>query len=378
MNRKVRVLNLLPLGGIGGAEKFVLSLCRHHDKDRFEIMVSVLFLDGKVSRQIAGEGYKVSVLSMVNGFDFFRAIQLVFLIRREKIDIVNIHGQNPLGKLFSILGCPSVIIHTDHGTTINSPVKRKQRVVLFNRMSNPFFDHYIAISKGMKQSLHLREKVPYDKITLIYNGVDVSAISNISADIPELKKSLHIPSNLPVLGTVGRLAPEKEYPKLLKALSVLKNHGVGFIALIAGDGPQRNYLENLSREMNLNEQVRFLGQREDIYQLLNLMDIFVFPSGGEAFSITLLEAMAKKKPVVAFDVDGVNEAVISHQTGFLAPFGEIDMFAQKVKLLIESPGLTCRMGQAAYDRVSADFDLKKNIKKLERLYEYILKSKKIY
>ena len=376
MNKKVRVLNVLPLGGIGGAEKFVLSLCRHHDKSRFEIIVSVLFFDGKVSRQIAGEGYKVSVLNMVNGFDLFRAMQLVFLIRKEKIDIVNIHGQNPLGKLFSILGCPPVIVHTDHGTTINSPVKRKQRVVLFNRMLNPFFDHYIAISKSMKQSLYLRETVPYDKITLIYNGVDVSAISNISAGMPELRKSLNIPSNLPVLGAVGRLAPEKEYPKLLKALSVLKSHGVEFVALIAGDGPQRNYLENLSREMNLNEQVRFLGQREDVYQLLSLIDIFVFPSGGEAFSITLLEAMAKKKPVVAFDVDGVNEAVISHQTGFLVPFGEIGMFAQKVKLLIESPGLICRMGQVAYNRVSTDFDLKKNIKKLEGLYENLLESKK--
>ena len=377
MAKKVRVLNVLPLGGIGGAEKFVLSLCRHHDRSRFEIMVCVLFSEGLVSRQIASEGFKVSALKMVNGFDLLRAMHLARMIRNQEIDIVNIHGQNPLGKLFSILGCPPIIVHTDHGTSISSPVKRKQRVVLFNRVLTPFIDRFIAISKGMGQSLYLREKIPYNKITLIYNGVDVSAISRTLANKSELRKTLQIPSGIPVLGTVGRLAPEKEYPKLLEALSFLRNEGIEFVALIAGDGPQRDYLENLSLEMNLNEQVLFLGQRKDVFQLLDLIDILVFSSGGEAFSITILEAMAKKKPIVAFDVDGVNEAVISDQTGFLVPFGDVETFAQKVKLLIESPGVINRMGEAAYERVSAAFDLKKSIKTLEALYNDLLENKKI-
>ena len=374
---KIRVLNIVPLGGIGGAEKFVLSLCRGHDRSRFEAMVCVLFSGGTVSDQIAREGYDVTALNMANGFDIFRALRLISVIRSLRIDIVNIHGQNPLGKLCSVLSGAPVIVHTDHGTTVGSPVTRRQRVVLFNRLLTPFINHFIAISQGMKQSLRLREKIPGNKITLIHNGVDVDAISKVSCNKTELRESLGIPPDIPVLGTVGRLAPEKQYPLLLKSLSILKNQGIEFVTLIVGDGPDRKPLESLAKKMSLNDQVRFLGQRNDVIQLLEFMDVFVFSSGGEAFSITLLEAMAKAKPIVAFDAEGVNEAVVSTETGFLVSFEDVEEFANKVKLLLESPELVLRMGKSGIERVNTEFDIRSNIKKLEALYESLLEDKQI-
>ncbi len=367
----------MPLGGIGGAEKFVLSLCRGYNKRRFEAMVCVLFSGGTVSDQIAREGYDVTVLNMANGFDLIRALQLIPIIRSRRIDIVNIHGQNPLGKFCSVLSGAPVIVHTDHGTTVGSPVERRQRVVLFNRLLTPFIDHFIAISQGMKQSLRLREKIPGNKITLIYNGVDVDAISKVSCNKTELRESLGIPPDIPVLGTVGRLAPEKQYPLLLKSLSILKNRGIEFIALIVGDGPDRKPLESLAKKMSLTDRIRFLGQRNDVIQLLELMDVFVFSSGGEAFSITLLEAMAAAKPIVAFDVKGVDEAIVTHETGFLVSFGDVEEFANKVKLLLESPELALRMGKSGFERVNTKFDIRSNIKKLEALYESLLEDKQI-
>ena len=377
MAKKIRVLNIVPLGGIGGAEKFVLSLCRGYDRSRFEAMVCVLFSGGAVSDQIACEGSDVTVLNMANGFDLIRALRLIPIIRRWRIDIVNIHGQNPLGKLCSVLSGAPVIVHTDHGTTVGSPVTRRHRVVLFNRLLTPFIDHFIAISQGMKQSLCLREKIPGNKITLIYNGVDVDAISKVSCNKTELRESLGIHPCIPVLGTVGRLAPEKQYPLLLKSLSILKNRGIEFIALIVGDGPDRKPLEFLAEKMSLNDRIRFLGQRNDVIQLLELMDVFVFSSGGEAFSITMLEAMTKAKPIVAFDVKGVDEAIVTHETGFLVSFGDVEEFANKVKLLLESPELALRMGKSGFERVNTEFDIRSNIKKLEALYESLLEDKQI-
>jgi len=377
MDKKIRVLNIVPLGGIGGAEKFVLSLCLGYNKRRFETMVCILLSGGVVSDQIACEGYDVTVLNMANGFDLIRALRLIPIIKSLRIDIVNIHGQNPLGKLCSILSGAPVIVHTDHGTTVGSPVKRRPRVVFFNRLLTPFIDHFIAISQGMKQSLRLREKVPGNKITLIYNGVDVDAISKESCNKTELRESLGIPPGIPVLGAVGRLAAEKQYPHLLKSLSILKNQGIEFIALIVGDGPDRKPLESLAKKMSLNDRIRFLGQRNDVIQLLELMDVFVFSSGGEAFSITLLEAMAKAKPVVAFDVKGVDEAIVTHKTGFLVPFGDVEGFADKVKLLLESPEMALQMGKSGFKRVNTEFDIRSNIKKLEALYESLLEDKQI-
>ncbi len=375
MNRKIKILYVLPLGSIGGAEKFVLSLCHTHDKSQFEIAVCVLFSGTSVAEEIAASGYEVIRLNMKNGFDLLRAVRLITLIRKRKFDIVNIHGQNPLGKLCSLLGFAPLTIHTDHGTTIGSPVKRRKRVVFFNHLLNPFFDYFIAISKGMEKSLRLREKVPSIKISLIYNGVDVESITRTPCSPEKLKKSLGIAPYIPVLGTIGRLAPEKQYPFLFNSLLYLRDKGLDFVVIIIGDGPDRQSLETLVREMNLADRIQFLGERNDIVNLLDIMDIFVFSSGGEAFSITILEAMAKAKPIVAFDVEGVNEAVVSNQTGFLVPFGNTEEFALKMESILKSPDLARRLGTAGLRRVTSLFNLKENVRKTEILYNTLLNNR---
>ncbi len=374
MGDKIKILYVLPLGTVGGAEKFVLSLCRRHDRKRFDIIVCILFESGPVSDEMAADGYEVVKIDMANGFDLWKARRLASIIRRRRIDVVNIHGQNPLAKFCSVLPRHTLVIHTDHGTTIGSPVRRKSRVVFFNRLLTPYIDHFIAISKGMENSLQVRERVPPEKITLIYNGVDVQSIAGISCDKAQKRLSLGIQPGMPVLGTVGRLVPEKQYPLLIKAVSLLKAEGIRFILLIVGDGPQRAHVESLIETSGLSGYVRLLGQRSDVYELLDIMDLFVFSSGGEAFSITVLEAMAKSKPIVAFDVEGVNEAVVPDETGFLVPFGDAEMFAEKVKSLIGSPELIQRMGSRAFDRVDSIFNINRNIKDLERLYTDLLGS----
>lgn len=378
MEGRIKILHVVPLGGVGGAEKFVLSLCRHHDNSRFEVSVCVLFpfTGYSVADEIGSNGHRILKLGMRNGFDLQRAVRLASYIKKNKIEIVNIHGQNPLGKLFSILGSAPVIIHTDHGTTMGSPVKRKERVVCFNRALTGFFDSFIAISRGMEKSLRLRERVPGNKIRLIYNGIDVESISSIHGDKESLKRSLSLPEDIPVLGTVGRLVPEKQYPLLLESLYHLKRDGLRYFAFIAGDGPQRGYLEGLIRSMGLEERVHLLGERADVHELLDIVDVFVFSSGGEAFSITLLEAMAKAKPVVAYDVEGVNEAVETDETGYLVPFGKTDEFSGRIRRLIESPELARQMGQAGFKRVNSHFNIRENIIQLETLYEGLLAGKK--
>jgi glycosyltransferase involved in cell wall biosynthesis len=368
MDKRLKVLNVLPYGDIGGSQKFVLSLCTYHDKCLFDVAIAVLFSGGTVSEDISKQDFDVNVLGMRSGFDWVRALRLIPIIRRQKIDIVNVHGQNPLGKLCSILSFPPVIIHTDHGTTVGASVKRRPRVVFSNRLLTPFINHFVAISKNMKKSLILRERVPEGKITLIYNGVDVAKISKESGNKNDLKKSLALPPAVPIFGTVGRLAPEKQYPLLFEVLARLRENKAEFFTIIVGDGPDRDSLEALIQKMRLKDHVRFLGYRNDVHRLLEIMDVFLFSSGGEAFSITLLEAMAKTKPIVAFDVEGVNEAVVDNRTGFLVPFGDVKEFANRAKALLDSPLLRQQMGRMAFERVTTEFDIRKTIRKLEALY----------
>ena len=375
-DEKINVLNVLPLGGVGGAENFVLSLCRHHDRTRFDVRVCILFSGETVARKIVDEGIEVTRLQMKNGFDVKRAATLVKLIRKERIDIVNIHGQNPLGKLFSLLGRPPLIIHTDHGTSIGSPVKRRKRVVLFNRLFTPFIDHFIAISEGMKRSLQLREKVPESKISLIYNGIDIISLSGHTTHKPDLCRSIGINPGYPVIGTIGRISAEKRYPILIKTVECLVAQGITVTALIVGDGPLKNDLKALIAHKNLTKQVRLLGERSDVGELLDMMDVFVFPSGGEGFSITILEAMAKSKPVVAFNVDGVKEAVIDGKTGFLVQDKNLEDFVSKVRWLIKNPPYASKMGHEGQLSLRNKYDIKNNIATLESIYIRLIRMKK--
>ncbi len=368
MERKIKILHILPMGQTGGAEYFVLSMLKHHDKNKFHSCVAILVCGGEISARMLKEGYYVKEFKMKNGFDFFKAVRLISFIRKNRFDIINFHGQVPLGKLFCILAFPPVFIHTDHGTSIYSPVSRKRRVIWFNRLITPFITSFVAISNAMKKSLEIREKVPAHKIKLIYNGVDVDAVCRINTDKALLKKSLGIKQGGLVMGTVGRLVPEKQYPLLLKSLAILKQKGFDYDFIIAGDGPQKKYLENLSIKLGIKEDVRFLGRRDDVISLLDIMDIFLFASGGEAFSIAVLEAMAKSRPIVAFDVEGVNEAVLHGKTGYLVPNGNVDEFAFKTEKLIRSGRLRKNMGCAGFERVSHLFDIKRNILEYEKLY----------
>lgn len=367
-NKKIKILHLLPLGTVGGMEQYVYSLCHFADRNRFDITVCVLFSGGIVSDKIRKTGCRVIVLNMKNGFDLIKALKIRSIIRKDGFHIVNIHGQNPLGKLCTILGRPPLIIHTDHGVSIGARVKRKRRVVLFNRLLNPFVHHFIAISEAMRESLQKREKVPAKRITLMYNGIDIESVSGRGEDLQALKASLNIDSSSFVLAMIGRLAEEKEYPLLLKSLSLLKEKGDDFVSLIIGDGPQRECLEKLSQEMGLGKYVKFLGERQDVAALLEIIDIFVFSSAAEAFSLTLLEAMAAGKPIVAFDVSGVNEAVVNGKTGHLVPFSDSEAFSEGVHSLMNDPHKTEKMGSAAFNRVKTHFTLAKNIKALESLY----------
>lgn len=375
MDSKIRILHILPQGTVGGAENYVLSLCRYHDKKRFCVRVCILFSEGIMSERMKSCACEVIHLNMTSGFDILKVFSLVSIIRNRKIDIVDLHGQTPLAKMACILSGVPVIVHTDHGPVVQSPLKRRERVIFANRLLSPFFDRFIAISRCMSDSLVVREKIPTNKISLVYNGVDVDAIRQVVCDTESMKKALNLSPKIPVLGTVGRLAPEKQLPFLLEVLKILKKRGLPFVALIIGDGPERKAIEKHILNMGLDECVKILGQREDVYQLLDIINIFLVSSGGEAFSIAILEAMAKGKPIVAYNVKGVNEAIISGETGLLASVNNKEELANNIQLLLQCPQFANRLGQQAYKRTKKLFNIPQNVEQLESIFQTLLNKK---
>ena len=203
-----------------------------------------------------------------------------------------------------------------------------------------------------KYGLHL------DYSTYIYNGVDETKFSptdDRSAAVAS-RQELGIPSNGLVLGSVGRLAPEKDFQLLVRLLSVLKTDGIEAYLVLAGEGPEEDRLNGLAKKLDVFANVRFLGLQDDIRSVLAMMDIFILPSRAvETFSNAALEAMAMEKPVVLSDIGGASEMIVHGTSGLIFPIGDLDLLADHVRRLSASEALRKAFGLAARERVIADF-----------------------
>jgi glycosyltransferase involved in cell wall biosynthesis len=176
-----------------------------------------------------------------------------------------------------------------------------------------------------------------------------------------LREELNIPKDAPVVGIVAALRPEKRHDLFLRSAQIIRSKMPKARFLIVGDGPQREELERLAGELSLDDCVHFLGTREDIPQVLSLMDVFMLTSEMEANPVSIIEAMATEKPVVAPKVGSVPETVDHGKTGFLFAAGDADAAAARTIELLSRPELAAKMGRFARERVIAHWSVERMV-----------------
>jgi glycosyltransferase involved in cell wall biosynthesis len=206
-------------------------------------------------------------------------------------------------------------------------------------------------------------------VGVIHNGVDVSQM--MSGDREIGRKEIGAEPADFVIGSVGRLAPVKNHQLLLRAVRGMSNQKRHKVVLI-GEGPERHRLEDLTAQLGLGAQVRLLGHREDIPDLLAAMDVFVLPSLSEGMSHALLEAMAAARPVIASAVRGNSETLSSPDQGLLFASGDESALRALLERLASNPEVRTRIGIAAQSRVRRDFNIQTMVRNYARLYEEAL------
>lgn len=211
-------------------------------------------------------------------------------------------------------------------------------------------------------SSHLR--LSQERSVVIYNGVDLARFAPVSDDSATAARlQFDIPSDRFVLGTVGRLAPEKNQAVLIDTLAEMRRRGIDAHLLLVGDGPEKSRLQGLVRARRMEACVTFAGAQKDVRPLLSAMNVFVLPSTHvETFSNAALEAMAMSRPVILGRIGGAAEMVRNEIDGFT-----MDCDSLKVKLphllirLHDDPHLCARLGRAARERVELCFSLHKMV-----------------
>jgi len=238
---------------------------------------------------------------------------------------------------------------------------------------NTFINRYIyknIITRIIANSLETRRTIlhhnqnlfPVEKINIIYNGINIKQFDNLPKNEYYQRKGNEI-----VIGNVGRLVIQKGQKYLIDMAILLQQKHIDFRIVIAGDGPLESSLKQMAKDNGVEDRVLFLGFVNNIKAFMECIDIFVLPSLWEGFGYVLVEAMACKKPVVAFNISSNPEIIAENETGYLIEDLNIEAFTLKVETLIEDPALRDSFGQAGRIRVERLFDIAGTENNVEQL-----------
>src|SRR5690554_2346470 len=302
------------------------------------------------------------------GEDLSAVFRLRRILRTEKAPIIHAHGLKAAiltAPALSHLG-PHRFIFTAHNSLPEFPHRpqrwwaRKLQRRLFRRM-----DMIISVSNAVRQQIV--NLAPEARVMTIHNGISAAAYGQVSPE--DARREAGLSAGDRVVGTVARLIPSKGIKTLLEAVSLVAKILPDLKLVIVGDGPERERLERYAQGLGLREQVRFLGQREDVPSLMAGWDCFALPSLSEGFNLSVLEAMASRLPVVVSDLPALREAVVAEKGGFLASPGSAPDFAAALLYILKAPEKAKAMGEFNRERVNAVFDVSKMIRSVHSLYK---------
>ena len=358
----------------GGVGLLILFLVKHLDPRAFELAVAFgrgylldrSFDEAGVTVHTLSTSRRIGIRSILRG-----TLEVYRILSRGRYDIVQSHTSigGVIGRLAGWAARTPVVIWTVHGLGAHAghPPWKRNLLRVVERLLDWFTDHYVAVSRDLRDQGVSTGVYRADKVTVIPNGLQFDHLPS-TFDIAAKRRALGIPVGCPVIGTVTRLEPQKANEVFLRAVPRIISRVPNLVTLIAGDGPQRKELENLAAHLGLTGRVSFLGWRDDAVELLGALDIFCMSSRWEGCPMVLLEAMAMRCPVVATDIGGVREIVINEETGLLVAPGDPEALADAVLRLLAADAERERMGAAGRQRVEQHFGVEDMLAAYARLY----------
>ena len=361
---RIRVVHLVLSVDFAGLEMVVYDLARGMDRSRFEPHVVCLRSPGGLADRFHAAGIPFHSLDCRELPKVRTLFKLTRLLRRLRPHVLHTH--NPSPHMFGMLAAPlaevPVLVHTKRGR--NYP--HKPRAVFVNRVAALLTDCIVPVSEAAAEVARRVERVAPRRIRVIRNGIDLSEFPARKDDQSrQPRRAIH----------VGRLIRLKDQFTLLRATRLVVDRCPDFGLDIIGNGPERDALLALSKELKLEPNVRFLGFRKDVRELLPAAEFFILCSLSEGISISILEAMAAGLPVVATRVGGNGEVVEDGKTGLLVPPQTPEALANAMLEIHVAPERARQMGQAGRDRIELEFDLKAVVTRYEALYLDLLDSR---
>jgi glycosyltransferase involved in cell wall biosynthesis len=356
---------------LGGTELNAIRTIEHLDRDRFSVIAVSLQDQGPLLARYADAGVPVHVFTMKSLYSA-RAVQqglrLAALFRRERIDIVHSHDAytSVYATIWARVARVRAVIASRRSW--HSP-HLQGRILQANRVAYRHVDVVVGNSPSVSELVRTEGGVVDGRSITIPNFLDDAAYQELApAEKRRHLAELGVPEGAFVVGILARLAPEKDHPTLFRAVELLKDRIPDLHLVLVGGGPERPALESLARSMQLTSRIHFAGQRSPTPNLHSLFDVSVLCSTSEAFSNSILEAMAVGRPMIATDVGGNPDAVQHDKTGLLVPAGDHAKLAEAIERLHSDPAYRLALGEGGRAEARRSYHSTAVIPQVEALY----------
>ncbi len=345
--RKTRILHFISSKGFFGAENVLLSVAQNFNNDNYISCVSAIKDERQTNLEVIDRaraiGLPVYVFESRGRLDLQTIRDLKEFLLDNKIDILHTHNYKSdiIGSM-AAENTAVALVSTAHGFTgMNSKVswyEHLDRWFLKNK-----FDRTVVVTDQMLQDF------PPEKRRVINNGIDFGKFNHAEAARQEIRNRYNIQGRDIVIGTVGRLSPEKNQVLLLAALSEICKKRSDIKIMVVGDGPEADALHGFVRATGIEDKVIFTGLISDTAPFYQAFDIFALSSRTEGVPLTVLEAMASRVPVVATKVGGIPQIITHDQTGLLVDPQNADQLRHAIETLIEDRQKRQTISHAAFD-----------------------------
>jgi sugar transferase (PEP-CTERM/EpsH1 system associated) len=358
--------------GVGGAEVLVDQMIRRMQKD-FRCIVAVLDEIGEIGKRLQDDGFIVEHLHRQPGIDRSCATRLRQFADREGAELLHAHQCTPFFQAMLSRGLTGrrPVVFTEHGRHFPDTPSRKRAIV--NRLLLKRCDRLFGCGAAVRQALIDNEGLPESRVEVIYNGVDLKALSKPTPGAREsIRAEFGYSSADFVTVQVARLHELKDHQTALRAVDEARHKIPGLRLLLAGDGDQRSAIEQTIRERGLEQTVTLAGTRKDIADLLSASDVFLLSSISEGIPLTVIEAMAARRPVVSTAVGGLPELIEHGVSGMLAPSGDASSLAASMVQLYQNANLRNQMAEVAASRAQEKFSLQGMLNSYRDVYYDVL------
>ena len=370
---KIKILETIRQGQVGGGETHVLDLVRKLDKSKFQVEV-LSFTDGPMVDKLNSLGINTYVIKTEKPFDISIWAIVSEFVLNGGYDIIHAHGTRAASNIFYAakkLNIP--MIYTVHGWSFHN--NQNYFVRRLRELSESFLTKKaiktIIVSESNKADGV--KKFGLKRAQVIYYGID-DVKFDPEEDYSDIRAEFGIPQDKTLVGYLVRMTEQKDPFTMIRAIKIINNTNKNIMFLMVGNGELLEATKKLASELGVLDQIVFSNFRSDVPDILKAIDIYCLPSLWEGMPIGMLEAMAMGKACIASSVDGTKDLVNDGVNGLLINTKDSDMLAKQIINLHLHPEKRAALGNNAKEYISKNFALNEMVSKIENIYESVFKT----